>query len=66
MMHKTGNFVAKDSTGREYPIDIIVDSADGWTELRTANGEPVTRSEKGKYLLYWPIRVVTSDSPDAP
>ena len=66
MMHKTGSFVAKDAAGREYTIDILVDEADGWTELRTAFGEPVTRTAKGKYLMYWPIRVLASDSPDAP
>ncbi len=66
MMHKTGSFVAKDEAGKEHTIDILMDPADGWTELRTQNGDPVSRSGKGKYLVYWPIRVLTSDSPDAP
>ena len=45
---------------------LLMDEADGWTELRTSLGEPVTRTAKGKYLMYWPIRVLSSDSPDAP
>ena len=66
MMHKTGSFVAKDEAGKEYTIDILMDSADGWTELRTQNGDLVSRSGKGRYLISWPIRVLASDSPDAP
>ena len=76
-----GSFVARDEDGREYTIHILTYTVnvgnrsgpnaerEGMTSsLRTSDGQPVNRLEKGKYEMLHPIRNVrlTSDDPNAP
>ncbi len=78
MKRKTGQFIAEDEKGRRYTILILTnvvkagtvenpgERVEETTELKTFEGMPVSRLEKGKYQIIQTGTVVRSDSPDAP
>lgn len=83
MKQKTGSFIAVDPSGKKHTINIITNFINtsefggsqiqkGLKELKTQDGIPVSRVEKGHYLIMTasftrsePLDIY-SDDPDAP
>jgi len=81
MIKQIGSFIAKDSTGKSYHICAFADFAEsqspsgsfslpGIPWLRTCDGKPVERLNKGHYKIYGIPPIVsdielTSDDPNA-